>query len=292
MQGSFRAEGLAGEDPSFNGRTVSGLHRALALSFPMSFSPDGSAASVAQIAARACALGFAAERLDGAWRLRAVDGDRSLTDILSASLREPLEGEVTSAAEQLSQAKQTFHYDVLLEAARETIERVATVREAFLAEMGGGGARVVIRLNGAAVSEYFEDAASARQLGGGSLLHERGLLVRAAGLELDYLPPLSGAGAAGMSAGAVMVVTRSSHRSDRVAEIVLVTPAASARSLFKQGPPEDRRAPAGDGAPLRLEGEGLSVRIVGGRVSPGAEGETIVDLPTDDLPAPAAAPAR
>ena len=266
MQSSFRAEGLAGEDPSFNGRTVSGLHRALALSFPMSLSPDGPAATVAQIAARACALGFAAERLDGAWRLRAVGGDRSLTDILSATLGEPGEGEVTAAAELLSQARQTFHYDVLLEAGRETIERVATVREAFLAEMGGGGARVVIRLNGAAVSEYLEDAASARHLGGGSLLHERGLLVRAAGLELDYLPPLSGAGSA------VKVVTRSSHRSDRVAEIVLVTPAASGRSLFKQGTPAD-------GPPLILEGEGLAVRIVGGRVSPGAEGETIVDLP-------------
>ena len=192
-----------------------------------------------------------------------------MTEILSASLGEPKEGDVTSAAELLSQAKETFHYDVLLVAARETLERVSAAREAFLAEMGGGAARVVIRLNGAAVSGYFEDAASARHLGGGSLLHEKGLLIRAEGLELDYLPPLSGA------RSALRVVTRSSHRSDRVAEIVLLTPAAlGPRALFAQD-----AAPGSGARDLRLEGDGLVVRIVGGKVSQGAEGETIVDLP-------------
>jgi len=271
MQGSFRPEGLEAADPGFNGNSISGLNRGLLLSYPTSLVVDGPAATVAQIAGRFCALGFAAERMDGAWRIRAVDGDRSVIDILAAALGAPREGETTSAPELLTQAKESFDYDLLLDAGREVLQRITVGREAILAAIGAGADKVVIRLNGAAVTEYVEDAATARHLGGGSLLHEKALTVRTTSLELQYLParPVT----------PLRVITRSTNRSDRIAEIALVgAPGRPPLSLF-----ESQSSQGGMETGLKLEGEGLKARIARARVTKGAEGETIIEV---DEPAP------
>lgn len=272
-QGNFRPTGLALEDPGFASNAMGGVQRSLRSMFPMSLRVDGPASTMAQIAARSCAVAAALERLDGAWRIRAVKGDRSARELLEERMREQPAGDAAAPGALLAEAKEAFGYSLLLDAARQDIASVHAARETLLASMiPPASRRVLIRLNGAVLSGYQEDAPSVRHLGGGSLLHPTGLSLRAEGLELDYRAVDGGGAAAGLK-----VITRAAVRSDRITEIALFGAEGDFSPLFDGAivREADIAAPGG----LKLEGDGLSLRLTRGRISSGEDGAAQIDLP-------------